>query len=203
MRFVTGARLLSGDPEPATGRAGLFRPSPAPSIRAAYDQVRAAFEAEHGRVPGGRVAVLGLGRLGSRELTADSDLDLVVLYDFDEANRESDGPRSLDAVVYYTRLTQRLVAALTAPTRRGRLYEVDLRLRPAGRQGPRRLAVSRLRRLPAQRGRALGAHGADPRPRARRRPVPPRRGVGRHRRDRLRAARSGRRSPARSARCAS
>jgi glutamate-ammonia-ligase adenylyltransferase len=60
----------------------------------------------------------------------------VVLYDFDQARRESDGRRSLDAAVYYNRLTQRLVAALTVPTRRGRLYEVDLRLRPSGGQGP-------------------------------------------------------------------
>ncbi|KTS32174.1 bifunctional glutamine-synthetase adenylyltransferase/deadenyltransferase, partial [Methylobacterium indicum] len=87
-------------------------------------------------VPGGRCAVLGLGRLGSRQLTADSDLDLVVLYDFDPDARESDGKRPLDAAVYYNRLTQRLVAALTVPTRRGRLYEVDLRLRPSGGQGP-------------------------------------------------------------------
>ncbi len=85
---------------------------------------------------GGRIAVLGLGRLGSRQLTADSDLDLVVLYDFDPEHRESDGRRRLDAAVYYNRLTQRLVGALTVPTRRGRLYEVDLRLRPSGGQGP-------------------------------------------------------------------
>ena len=68
------------------------------------------FAVDHGEVPGGRIAVLGLGRLGSRELTADSDLDLVVLYDFDDDGPDSDGPRPLDAVVYYTRLTQRLVA---------------------------------------------------------------------------------------------
>jgi [glutamine synthetase] adenylyltransferase / [glutamine synthetase]-adenylyl-L-tyrosine phosphorylase len=82
------------------------------------------------------MAVLGLGRLGSRELTAGSDLDLVVLYDFDPVARESSGPRRLDAVVYYTRLTQRLIGALSAPTRRGRLYDVDLRLRPQGGKGP-------------------------------------------------------------------
>jgi [glutamine synthetase] adenylyltransferase / [glutamine synthetase]-adenylyl-L-tyrosine phosphorylase len=97
--------------------------------------VRDGFEAEHGTVPSGRIAIVALGRLGSRELTADSDLDLVVLYDFDEDRRESLGPRRLDAVVYYTRLTQRLVSALTAPTRRGRLYDVDLRLRPHGGKG--------------------------------------------------------------------
>jgi glutamate-ammonia-ligase adenylyltransferase len=74
--------------------------------------------------------------LGSRELTAGSDLDLVVIYDFDENSRESTGVRSLDVVVYYTRLTQRLVSALSVPTRRGLLYEVDLRLRPQGGKGP-------------------------------------------------------------------
>jgi glutamate-ammonia-ligase adenylyltransferase len=65
-----------------------------------------------------------------------SDLDLVVIYDFDDEKRESTGPRSLDAVIYFNRLTQRLVAALTVPTRRGSLYEVDLRLRPQGGKGP-------------------------------------------------------------------
>src|SRR3712207_9121207 len=89
---------------------------------------RSAFAAEHGTVPGGSIAILGLGRLGTRELTAGSDLDLVVVYDFDEERRDSTGRRALDVVVYYTRLTQRLVGALTVPTRRGRLYDVDLRL---------------------------------------------------------------------------
>jgi glutamate-ammonia-ligase adenylyltransferase len=82
------------------------------------------------------MAVLALGRLGARQLTATSDLDLIVLYDFNHKMRESDGRRKIDATVYYTRLTQRLVAALTVPTRRGRLYEVDLRLRPDGGKGP-------------------------------------------------------------------
>jgi glutamate-ammonia-ligase adenylyltransferase len=135
IRFLASARLLSGVFSP--DQAGLAYAAIADAVvRAALAAVREAFEAEHGTVPGGRIAVLGLGRLGSRELTADSDLDLVVLYDFDPERRESSGPRRLDAVVYYTRLTQRLVAALTAPTRRGRLYDVDLRLRPQGGKGP-------------------------------------------------------------------
>ncbi|MEE1611200.1 bifunctional [glutamine synthetase] adenylyltransferase/[glutamine synthetase]-adenylyl-L-tyrosine phosphorylase [Microvirga sp. CF3016] len=135
MRFVTGARLLSGVLSPAqTGEA--YAAIARAVIRASFDEVRHAFEAEHGTVPGSRIAVLGLGRLGSRELTAGSDLDLVVIYDFDENSRESTGARSLDAVVYYTRLTQRLVSALSVPTRRGLLYEVDLRLRPQGGKGP-------------------------------------------------------------------
>jgi glutamate-ammonia-ligase adenylyltransferase len=135
MRFVTGARLLSGIISPAqVGEA--YAAIARAIIRASFEQVRQVFEAEHGIVAGGRIAILGLGRLGTRELTAGSDLDLVVIYDFDEERRESSGPRPLDAVVYFTRLTQRLVAALTVPTRRGRLYEVDLRLRPQGGKGP-------------------------------------------------------------------
>jgi glutamate-ammonia-ligase adenylyltransferase len=105
-------------------------------IRSCFDAVKQSFESEHGIVPGARIGIVGLGRLGTRELTAGSDLDLVVIYDFDDERRESTGPRKLDVVVYYTRFTQRLVAALTAPTRRGRLYDVDLRLRPQGGKGP-------------------------------------------------------------------
>jgi glutamate-ammonia-ligase adenylyltransferase len=135
MRFLTGARLLSGIISPTQAGAAYAAIARA-IVRVSLERVQAAFVEDHGEVPGARIAVLGLGRLGTRELTAGSDLDLVVLYDFDEERRESTGPRRLDAVVYFTRLTQRLVAALTVPSRRGRLYEVDLRLRPQGGKGP-------------------------------------------------------------------
>ncbi len=135
MRFITGARLLSDIISPA--QAGEAYAAIAGAIvRVSFERVRKEFEAEHGTVPDARIAILGLGRLGSKELTAGSDLDLVVIYDFNEEKRESTGPRALDVVVYFTRLTQRLVAALTVPTRRGLLYEVDLRLRPQGGKGP-------------------------------------------------------------------
>lgn len=135
LRFVAGARMLSGVFSPErTGEA--YSAIAQAIIQVSFEAVCRLFEADHGRVPGGRAAVLGLGRLGTRELTATSDLDLVVLYDFDPENRESDGARSLDATVYYMRLTQRLISALTAPTRRGTLYDVDLRLRPSGGKGP-------------------------------------------------------------------
>ncbi|MFE1601469.1 bifunctional [glutamine synthetase] adenylyltransferase/[glutamine synthetase]-adenylyl-L-tyrosine phosphorylase [Methylobacterium sp. ID0610] len=135
MRFVTGARLLSGILPPA-GAGRAYAAIAERAVAEALAAVQDAFAIEHGRVRGARVAVLGLGRLGSRQLTAESDLDLVVLYDFDPQDRESDGRRPLDAAVYHNRLAQRLVAALTVPTRRGHLYEVDLRLRPSGGQGP-------------------------------------------------------------------
>jgi glutamate-ammonia-ligase adenylyltransferase len=69
-------------------------------------------------------------------MTASSDLDLIVVYDFDPLASQSDGDRPLAPSQYYGRLTQRLVTALTAPTAEGMLYDVDLRLRPSGQKGP-------------------------------------------------------------------
>jgi len=79
--------------------------------------------------------VLGLGKLGSRELTLGSDLDLIFVYDADDRT-QSDGARPLAAPTYYARLSQRLVSALTAQTPEGRLYDIDTRLRPSGNVGP-------------------------------------------------------------------
>lgn len=90
----------------------------------------------HGTVPGGDVAVLAMGKLGGREMTAASDLDLILLYEAPEDVKQSDGKRPLAISQYYTRLTQRLVTALSAPTAEGALYEVDFRLRPSGNAGP-------------------------------------------------------------------
>lgn len=90
----------------------------------------------HGRMPGGRVAIVAMGKLGGREMTAASDLDLMLVYDHDEDAQQSDGDRPLMAGTYFARLTQRLISALSAPTAEGSLYEVDMRLRPSGNSGP-------------------------------------------------------------------
>ena len=133
--FLIGVRTLSHILDPLdAGRA--YAALAGSVLRASLAHVQSAFAAEYGRVPGGRCAVLGMGKFGSREMTAASDLDLVLIYDFDEAQPESDGARRLHATQYYTRLTQRLVSSLTVATRRGRLYDVDMRLRPSGGQGP-------------------------------------------------------------------
>ncbi len=133
--FPIGLRLWSGTIEPSA--AALAYSALASSIvEACLPQVERDFAGEHGRVPDGRSIVLALGKLGSREMTAASDLDLMLIYDFDSSRPDSDGSRPLHAVQYYTRLAQRLISALTVATRRGRLYEVDMRLRPSGRQGP-------------------------------------------------------------------
>ncbi len=133
--FLIGVRLLAGVLDP--DRAGQAYSALAQGVTIVLlRHVMDAFVQEYGVLPGGRVAVLALGKLGSREMTAASDLDLILIYDFDAQGPESDGPRRLGAGQYYTRLTQRLLAALTVPTKAGRLYEVDLRLRPSGRKGP-------------------------------------------------------------------
>lgn len=94
----------------------------------------------HGPAPG-RWAVLGLGKLGGRELSADSDLDLMLVYDADTDT--SDGPKPLGAETWFIRFTQRLVSALSAPTEEGDLYPVDMALRPSGNQGPLAVRLSR------------------------------------------------------------
>jgi glutamate-ammonia-ligase adenylyltransferase len=133
--FLIGVRTLSGLIDPVeSGRA--YAALAAAIVRATLAHVETAFATEYGRVPGGRCVVIGMGKLGSREMTASSDLDLILLYDFNEETPDSDGARSLHAVQYYTRMTQRLVSALTVATRRGRLYDVDMRLRPSGGKGP-------------------------------------------------------------------
>ena len=133
--FSVGVRALSGAIDPVDA-GPAFSALADCLLSATLDHVVRAFEAEYGRVPRGRVAVMALGKLGSRETTATSDLDLVIIYDFDQDKPESDGRRSLHAVQYYTRLTQRLISALTVSTRRGTLYDVDMRLRPSGKKGP-------------------------------------------------------------------
>ena len=98
------------------------------------------FAQAHGRVAGGSFAVLAFGKLGARELTPSSDLDLVFVYESDQGAESSDGARKLPVSVYYQRLGQRLISALTALTGEGGLYEIDMRLRPTGNKGP--VAVS-------------------------------------------------------------
>jgi glutamate-ammonia-ligase adenylyltransferase len=101
-----------------------------------HQAVAANFETRHGRLRGQESAILALGKLGGREMTAGSDLDLIVVYDFDDRYPESSGPRSLYGGQYFARLTQRIISALTTQTNYGTLYHVDMRLRPSGRSGP-------------------------------------------------------------------
>jgi glutamate-ammonia-ligase adenylyltransferase len=104
-------------------------------VTAVWPVVEAEFSRRHGPPPGRGAVVVGMGSLGAGLLNAGSDLDLIVIYDAQDIDI-SDGPRPLPTRTYFARLTQALVTALSVPMAEGRLYEVDMRLRPSGRQGP-------------------------------------------------------------------
>ncbi len=133
--FLIGARILSGTVS-AEQAGGAFARLADVIIRALHRAVEARFAETHGRVAGQKTALLALGKLGGREMTATSDLDLIIIYDFDSDHPQSDGERPLYGAQYFARLTQRLISALSAPTNYGALYQVDMRLRPSGRSGP-------------------------------------------------------------------
>jgi glutamate-ammonia-ligase adenylyltransferase len=133
--FLIGVRVISGTI--SARQAGAAYASLAETlIEALCGSVSEELVDQYGRMPGGTVAVVAMGKLGSYEMTAASDLDLITVYDFSGEDTQSDGERSLPGTQYYTRFTQRLIAALSAQTAEGALYEVDMRLRPSGSQGP-------------------------------------------------------------------
>jgi glutamate-ammonia-ligase adenylyltransferase len=102
--------------------------------------VLAEHERRYGKLRGGGLVVVALGKAGSQEMLAGSDLDLMLIYDHPDAAEESQGRTRLPASQYYARAAQAVIAALTVPTRDGKLYDVDMRLRPSGNKGP--VAVS-------------------------------------------------------------
>ena len=133
--FQIGVHLLQGMLTPVEASRPLSDIADA-CIMSLLPTIQGEFEADHGRIPGGSFAVIAFGKLGSREMTVSSDLDLMFLYDQSGSEAASDGRKPLPATQYYARLCRRLITAITAPTREGRLYEVDMRLRPSGKSGP-------------------------------------------------------------------
>jgi glutamate-ammonia-ligase adenylyltransferase len=109
----------------------------AATVRGAAELALRGTAARHGRPPlGGRpspVAVVALGSLGSRWMTYGSDVDLAFVWG--GADGPSDGERPIDGGRWASRWSQRLLTALTAPTREGTCYDVDLRMRPDGSAG--------------------------------------------------------------------
>ncbi|WP_336973918.1 bifunctional [glutamine synthetase] adenylyltransferase/[glutamine synthetase]-adenylyl-L-tyrosine phosphorylase [Sphingobium aromaticiconvertens] len=136
-RFAIGAQIVRGGDPLEAGRA--YSRVAEGAIEALASGTVMAFEEQHGKVPGGELLILALGRLGGGVLTHASDLDLVYLFTGD-FQTESDGAKPLGATQYFNRLAQRITNALSVATAAGPLYEVDTRLRPSGAQGL--LAVS-------------------------------------------------------------
>ncbi len=133
--FLIGTRILSGTVS-AQHASVAFADVAEGIAHTVHGLVMDQFAEQHGRIKDQETAIVAMGKLGSREMTASSDLDLILIYDFDHDAPDSDGARSLHGSQYFARLTQRLISAFTTRTNYGVLYEVDMRLRPSGRAGP-------------------------------------------------------------------
>ncbi len=139
--FRVGVQVLSGMALPEEAGEAF-----AALADACIDALAPAAMEETIRIGGaleGEACVVALGKAGSREMTAGSDLDLMTVYQVDpDAVSERKG---WAGDTWFTRFTQRLVAALSAPTGEGELYEVDMRLRPSGTAGPVAVKLSSLK----------------------------------------------------------
>ena len=133
--FLIGTRILSGTVS-AQQASVAFADVAEGIVHTVHGLVSEQFATQYGRIKDQETAILAMGRLGSREMTASSDLDLILLYEFDPDHPDSDGVKSLHGAQYFARFTQRLISAFTTRTNYGVLYEVDMRLRPSGRAGP-------------------------------------------------------------------
>ncbi|MBR1121998.1 bifunctional [glutamine synthetase] adenylyltransferase/[glutamine synthetase]-adenylyl-L-tyrosine phosphorylase [Bradyrhizobium lablabi] len=133
--FLIGTRILSGTVT-AQQASIAFADVAEGIVHTVHGLVTDQFAAQYGRIRDQETAIVAMGRLGSREMTASSDLDLILLYDYDHEQPDSDGAKSLHGAQYFARFTQRLISAFTTRTNYGVLYEIDMRLRPSGRAGP-------------------------------------------------------------------
>lgn len=134
--FRIDVQVLEGQANAA--EAGAAHAELAEACVAAMAEVALAeVERRDGPQPGA-FAVLALGKFGGRELAEGSDLDLMLVYDA-PADRTSAGE-------FYTRVTQRLISALSAPTEEGELYDIDTKLRPSGSKGPVAVRLSSFER---------------------------------------------------------
>jgi glutamate-ammonia-ligase adenylyltransferase len=152
-QFQVGVRVLRHVSDPEAAGAPLADIADT-AIAALQPSVEQELARQHGRLPGDGIAIVALGKLGSRELTVTSDLDLIFVYDVPKGetseeswnSRLSDGAKPLAPIQYYARLAQRLINGITAPTGEGRLFEVDMRLRPSGNQGAIASSIEGFRR---------------------------------------------------------
>ena len=131
--FQLGPHMLHGTTDPEEAGAPMSDIAVA-GLRKLLPAVNREFSQRHGEMPISAFAVIGVGKLGGREMTVESDLDLTFVYDMPDG--VSNGVKQLTPELYFTRLSQRLIGAITAPTAEGKLFDVDMRLRPSGNSGP-------------------------------------------------------------------
>ncbi len=147
--FRTGVQLIDGGISIAEAGAA-FTAIAESAIAGLLTKVEQDLASSSGLVEGGSFCVVAMGRLGGREMTSASDLDLIFIYDNQLQTELSSGPRRLPVMAYYAKLAQRLIAALTVQTTEGGLYEVDMRLRPTGNKGPAAVSLQSFARYHAE-----------------------------------------------------
>ncbi|MGI9464820.1 MAG: DUF294 nucleotidyltransferase-like domain-containing protein, partial [Aestuariivirgaceae bacterium] len=147
--FRVGVRVIS-ETINAVEAGSLYTSIADTLIARLLDAVKTDIAERHGHVAGSQIVVIAMGKLGGREMTAGSDVDLIVIYESDGEQDGSDGPRPLSIQQYFSRLTQRLIAAISSPTAEGVLYEVDMRLRPSGNAGPVATSIDSFRQYHAE-----------------------------------------------------
>ncbi len=131
-RYRAGIHMLFGRLDPLDA-APVFSDIAELALARLLPGVERDLARRHGRLPNSGAALLAMGRLGSREMSISSDLDMVLVYDAAE-DAVSDGEKPLAAAIWYSRLLRRLIAALTEQA--GLIYDIDMRLRPTGSAGP-------------------------------------------------------------------
>jgi len=138
-KFQVGLQILRGNTDVIHSGETLTHIAEV-SLNTMLTHVKEEFAKKHGIIKNSSLCILAMGKLGSYEFTTTSDVDIVLIYDADDMSAVSNGAKSLGVNHYYARLSQNFINSITALTAEGKLYEVDMRLRPSGTAGP--LAVS-------------------------------------------------------------
>jgi len=133
-RFRVGSQVLSGAADARTAGAAYTAIADATIECMAHAAERETCR-RFGDIPG-RYVILGMGKIGGGELSADSDVDLIIVF-------EGNDDTGAEAQTWFTRFAQRFISALSVPTEEGELYEVDMQLRPSGKAGPVAVQFSR------------------------------------------------------------
>lgn len=141
-KFQIGIHIFRGDMTPSQASQPLSDIAEV-CLNSLMKYIKSEFQKLHGKIDGGCLAVLACGRLGSKEMTLSSDLDLIFVYSHAANAKQSDGIKSLAPTQYYAKFCRRFLNGVTAPTSEGKLYEVDMRLRPSGKSGPIACSIER------------------------------------------------------------
>ena len=144
-KFQLGVQMLRGTTD-AEAAAPHFSNIGDILFQEIQPRVEEEFSRQYGVMPKPGLAVIAMGKLGSREMTVASDIDMIFIYEDQGENDHSSGEKSLDPRTYFSRLSQRIINAMSAHTVEGELYEVDMRLRPSGESGPIASSLESFRR---------------------------------------------------------